>query len=103
MQLTNVFKNGPVELLAINRVLFNLPITSVDNAAVLTAQNEAAAVRDGVRHPQRLNSAAQQVLDIHVMQSSYVQEKSKGRMADMLTSPSKCPVWTLANSSECVL
>ena len=51
-QLTYLLKDSPVKLLPIHGVLLYLPVTGVHYVAVLAAQNEAAAVRDGVCHPQ---------------------------------------------------
>jgi len=51
-QLTYLLKDSPVKHLPIYRVLLYLPVTSMHNVAVLAAQNETAAVRDRVCHPQ---------------------------------------------------
>jgi len=51
-QLTYLLKDSPVEHLPIHRVLLYLPVAGVHYIAVLAAQNETAAVRDGVSHPQ---------------------------------------------------
>jgi hypothetical protein len=52
-QLTEQVKRCPVKHLAIHGIFVDLPIPRVHNGAVLAAHDEAAAVRDGVRHSQR--------------------------------------------------
>lgn len=52
---TNFLKDSSVKLLAVHRVLFYLPVPSVHNAAMLAAQDEAAAVWNAVCHSQGLN------------------------------------------------
>lgn len=56
-QLTYLFKHSSVKLLPIHRVFLNLPVASVNNVAVLTAQDQATAVWNGMCHPHSLNSA----------------------------------------------
>lgn len=60
---TYCLKDGSVKQLAVHWVLLNLPVPSVYNAAMFTAQNEPAAVWDAVRHPQGLNPE-------HILQGS---------------------------------
>eukprot|EP00951_Prasinocladus_malaysianus_P020118 scaffold164133_cov29-Prasinocladus_malaysianus.AAC.1 len=44
----------PVKDLAVDWVLVDLPVARVDDVAVIAAQYEPAAVRDGVGHPDGL-------------------------------------------------
>lgn len=53
--LTYFLKEGSVKLLAVHRVLFYLPVSSVHNGAMFTAQDQPTAVWDAVCHPQGLN------------------------------------------------
>ena len=61
--LTDSFKGGSVELFSVHGVLINLPVTRVHNVAVLTSQDHATAVWDGMCHsdglaPANINHAA---------------------------------------------
>ena len=52
MAVTYTLKERPVEYLPINRVLFNLPVSSVHDVAMLAAHDQATAVWNGVGHSQ---------------------------------------------------
>mmetsp|Transcript_11050 Transcript_11050/g.31257 ORF Transcript_11050/g.31257 Transcript_11050/m.31257 type:complete len:349 (+) Transcript_11050:236-1282(+) len=52
--LPNLLPCVPVKGFAVDGVLIDLPVAGVHNVAVVAAQDEAAAVRDGVRHADRL-------------------------------------------------
>ena len=54
---TNLLEQLAVEVLAIERRLVDLPVARVHDVARLAAQDEPAAVRDAVRHPDRLTPA----------------------------------------------
>ncbi len=51
---TDCLEGVAVKVVAIHGVLVDLPVARVHDVAVLAAQDHAAAVRDGVSHPNRL-------------------------------------------------
>jgi hypothetical protein len=59
MGLTDGLESIAVKMVAVDGVLINLPVSCVDNVAVFAPQDHAAAVRDGMRHPNRLAPAQQ--------------------------------------------
>ena len=64
---TYVFKDASVKLLTVHWVFLNLPVARVDNTAMLTAQDEATAVWNGVRDSQGLDPAAHHPVPVNAL------------------------------------